>query len=119
MQPMTLAPGELASLAKFDTSTICNALNYLDPSLPKNFTSSPDYFCAYPELPPMVGYARTAKINGAHPSPLPKLEEREYEIRYWEYVKGGAQPTISVIQDIDNARAGYAAIWGDINAGIH
>lgn len=108
----------LARLRDFDTPTICNAVNMLAPEAPKNFTSE-TLICAAPDNPPMVGYAKTARMRGTRPSPLPKAEERAFELEYWAYVAAGPRPTISVMQDIDGAQAGYAALWGDVNATIH
>lgn len=118
MPDAVLSEQELAELRAFDTPTVCNAINVLAPEAPKNFTSE-NLICAAPDLPPMVGYAKTARMRGTRPSPFSKAEEREFELKYWAYVAAGPLPTISIMQDIDGARAGYAALWGDVNATIH
>ena len=118
MPEAVLNEKELAELRAFDTPTICNAINVLAPEAPKNFTSD-TLLCAAPDLPPMVGYAKTARMRGTRPCPLSKTEEREFELAYWAYVAEGPRPTISVMQDIDGAQAGYAALWGDVNATLH
>ena len=53
-------PEVLAKLRGFDTPTLCNALEVVLPSRQGHgFTREPLY-CVHPELPPMVGFARTA-----------------------------------------------------------
>src|SRR5688572_18315147 len=89
----------LDRLRGFDTPTICNAINVVAPELPKSFTSE-TLICAAPDLPPMVGYAKTARMRGTRPSPMGKEEERAFELEYWAYVAAGPRPTISVMQDI-------------------
>ena len=55
LHPQTL----LDSLAQFDTPTICNALELIDPTYRnQGFTTEP-LQCIYPNLAPIVGYART------------------------------------------------------------
>ncbi len=58
---------KLKTLAKWDTPTICNALEVVIPERRGyGFTTTP-FFCLDPSLPPIVGYARTAKIRAAQP----------------------------------------------------
>ena len=53
----------IATLKTFDTPTVCNALELVAPERrAEGFTTLP-FVCHDPSLPPMVGYARTAKIR--------------------------------------------------------
>ena len=66
-----LSQEQLDALARFDTPTVCNALEIVAPERRAlGFTSEP-LVCADPGLPPMVGYARTATIRAAAPSAAP------------------------------------------------
>jgi hypothetical protein len=66
-RPLTAA--ELAELAKIDTPTICNALEITSPERRADgFTFKP-LVCPFPDLPPIVGYARTAIIRATAPQP--------------------------------------------------
>ncbi|MCG8357178.1 MAG: RraA family protein [Kiloniellales bacterium] len=109
---------ELAALRRYDTPTICNALELVVPERRTiGFTAEP-LVCADPALPPIVGFARTATIRAAEPSPLPAGEARARRMAYYEYLAAGPGPTITVIQDLD-ARRGFGAFWGEVNSTIH
>jgi regulator of RNase E activity RraA len=82
------------------------------------FTTRP-LVCPFPDLPPIVGYARTATIRATAASSLPPAEQQAQRLAYYEYVGIGEGPRISVIQDIDGAEAGYGAFWGEVNSAIH
>ena len=58
---------DLDVLTKWDTPTICNALEVVVPERrATGFTTQP-FTCLDPKLPPMVGYARTATIRATTP----------------------------------------------------
>ena len=106
----------LEHLRKFDTPTICNALELAAPERRTvGFTTEP-FVCADPSLPPIVGYARTATIRAA--SPVDPARKRENALRYYEYVASNPGPNIVVIQDLDS-RPGIGAHWGEVNSNIH
>ena len=118
--PEHLIPEELrAALAALDTPTVCNALEALVPERRGHgFTVSP-LVCARPNLPPMVGYARTAAICAAHPSDLKGSAARELQDGYYAYVHAGPKPAIMVIQDLDGPLRGYGSWWGEVNSNVH
>ena len=56
----------LEKLKTYDTPTICNALEIVDPGRRlTGFTVKP-LVCPFPQLPPIVGYAKTATIRTTH-----------------------------------------------------
>src|SRR4051812_40159159 len=60
----------LEALARYDTPTICNAMEIVAPHRRlTGFTTKP-LVCPFPELPPMVGYARTVTIRATAASSL-------------------------------------------------
>jgi regulator of RNase E activity RraA len=75
--------------------------------------------CPFPDLPPIVGYARTATIRATSASNLPGAAAREQRAAYYEYVGTGPGPRISVLQDLDGANVGYGAFWGEVNSTVH
>jgi regulator of RNase E activity RraA len=118
MADAPLTADELKALRKFDTPTICNALEVLAPNRRTlGFTTS-NLYCARPNLPPMVGYARTAHIRAIQPSPRSKADARAQRFAYFDYVAAGHGPRIMVIQDID-AQPGFGAYWGEVQSNIH
>ena len=65
MNPLPHPQTLLDALAKFDTPTICNALELIEPAYRnQGFTSEP-LQCIYPDLPPMVGLDRNGEITNA------------------------------------------------------
>lgn len=108
----------IAELSQFDTPTVCNALEIVAPKRRGyGFTTKP-LVCTRPELPPMVGIARTATIRAAHPSDLQGKDARALSDAYYAYMDEGAKPGIVVIQDLDDER-GYGSWWGEVNSSIH
>jgi regulator of RNase E activity RraA len=114
-----LAPSVLEALARYDTPTICNAMEIVAPERRLiGYTTKP-LVCPFPDLPPMVGYARTVTIRSAVQSGLPAAEQARRRIAYYEYVGTGFGPRITVIQDIDGTDVGYGAFWGEVQSNVH
>jgi regulator of RNase E activity RraA len=75
--------------------------------------------CPFPDLPPIVGYARTTTIRSVAASGLAAAEQQARRLAYYEYVGTGHGPRINVIQDIDGADAGFGAFWGEVQSAVH
>lgn len=118
MAEPSLTQDDLDALARFDTPTICNALELVAPERRAlGFTSAP-LVCADPALPPIVGYARTAMIRAAEPPVQTAEAVRALRTEYYEYVAAGPGPTVAVVQDLD-ARPGFGAFWGEVQTNVH
>lgn len=118
MAEAQLTADELKALQKWDTPTICNALEIVAPQRRTiGFTTS-NLFCARPNQPPMVGYARTATARAMLPPDRSKAEMRKQRFDYFDYVASGPSPRIMVIQDLDS-QPGYGAFWGEVQTNIH
>ena len=109
---------DLDALRRYDTPSICNALEVVAPERRARGFSAETFICADPSLPPVVGYARTATIRASAPSPRPPEELRDQRAAYYGYVAQGPGPTVSVIQDLDS-RPGFGAFWGEVNTTVH
>jgi len=108
----------LDHLKAFDTPTICNALEVVQGArLTAGFTTA-HMVCAFPDLEPMVGFARTATIKAASPSPLPPAEAKALRLRYYEQLVTLPGPVVTVIQDLD-PEPGLGAFWGEVNTAVH
>ena len=103
-------------LKSFDTPTIANALEIAAGKRSAEGFTRKTLIAANPKLKPIVGYARTAMIRSS--TPFDPKTRREKLLAYYEYVAQPPQPTIAVIQDIDNA-PGLGAFWGEVNTNIH
>ncbi len=118
MKSNYLTEAELSALRALDTPTICNALEIVAPERRGyGYTSSP-LVAAHPELPPMVGYARTATIKSKEPQILTGDAAAEHRLAYYKHMEGGSEPGICVIEDIDD-EPGYGAHWGEVQTNIH
>ena len=110
---------ELALLTQWDTPTICNGLEIVCPERrATGFTTLP-MVSLDPSLPPVIGYARTARIRATAPNTADEASARTLRMDYYEYVaNGGPTPSIVVIEDLD-ASPGFGAFWGEVNTTIH
>jgi regulator of RNase E activity RraA len=115
----SLPASVLEALARYDTPTLCNAMEIVAPERRlMGYTTKP-LVCPFPDLPPIVGYARTVAIRSVLASGLSAAEQQARRIAYYEYVGTGHGPRISVIQDIDGADVGYGAFWGEVQSAVH
>ncbi len=109
---------DLAPLTKWDTPTICNALEEVMPERRGHgFTTKP-LVPLDPELPPVCGFARTATIRAAEPSGETADQVAAKRAAYYNYVSSGPRPTVVVIQDID-PEPGVGAFWGEVQTHVH
>jgi regulator of RNase E activity RraA len=104
-------------LKGIDTPTICNAIELLAPGRRTFGFNRRSLICPFPEMKPIVGYARTATIRSREPSP--SGDPRATRIAYYEYVEKGPRPGIVAIQDIDATDRGIGAFWGEVQTNIH
>lgn len=110
----------LAELATLDTPTVCNAIELLDPARTGLGFTTEALQCLYPSLKPMVGYARTATFRSMQPLAVPQAEKSARNMAYYTYIaEGGPTPSVCIIQDLDGFRAGFGALWGEVNTHIH
>ena len=78
----------LEALARYDTPTICNAMEIVAPHRRLiGYTTKP-LVCPFPDLPPIAGYARTVTICSATSIRPPAAEQSKRRIDY-EYVGSG------------------------------
>ena len=109
----------LQALARYDTPTICNALELVAPERRLTGYTVKPLVCPFPDLPPIVGYARTATIRATSASALSGADQRTARMAYYEYVGTGQGPRINVIQDLDGANIGFGAFWGEVQSVLH
>src|SRR5437868_15520338 len=76
----------LEALARYDTPTICNAMEIVAPTRRLIGYTTKQLVCPFPDLPPMVGYARTVTIRSVLQSGLSVEEQAARRIAYCEYV---------------------------------
>lgn len=109
---------DLNRLTQWDTPTICNGLELVCPERRAfGFTTEPLVSLA-PSMPPVIGYARTARIRAAAPSTNSEETDKTLRLKYYEYVATGERPSIVAIEDLD-ITPGFGAFWGEVNTHIH
>jgi regulator of RNase E activity RraA len=107
------------TLKTFDTPTICNALELIDPAYRVSGFTMRQLVCPFPELGTIVGYAKTATVRATHKHEYDAKAARTQRIAYYEYVASAPAPGIAVIQDLDGAELGFGAFWGEVQSTVH
>jgi regulator of RNase E activity RraA len=110
---------DLEALRAFDTPTICNALELVVPARRAVGFMRRPLIAAFPELKPVVAFARTALIRSREPHPRSRDEAKEVRLGYYEHIAAEPLPSIAVIQDIDAPDTGFGAFWGEVQTHIH
>jgi regulator of RNase E activity RraA len=110
-----LSHEELERLRQFDTCTLSNAIERLNVR-PRNegFMSSA-VTCRFPQLPPVIGYAVTARMRSAVTPVNGKYYYANPE--FWSYLAAFRGPRILVILDGDE-EPGVGALLGEAYARI-
>ncbi len=112
-------PADLEALKAFDTPTICNALELLAPARRAvGFIRRP-LIAAFPEMKPVVAFARTAQIRSREPHPRGREEATEVRLGYYAHIAEPPLPSIAVLQDIDAPDQGFGAFWGEVQTNVH
>jgi regulator of RNase E activity RraA len=109
----------LEALRQWDTPTICNALEIVVPARRAiGFTRRP-LVAPFPEMKPVVGFARTAMIRSREPHPRDRESANRIRLGYYEHIAAEPLPSISVIQDVDAPDTGFGAFWGEVQTHVH
>ena len=116
MSDLTL--DDLEALRAYDTPTICNALEVVTPERRAIGFTTKTLICPFPDLKPVVGFAKTAMIRSMQPGGPKGAEMRQARLAYYRYVGEGDLPKLSIIQDLDS-REGFGCFWGEVNTAVH
>ena len=110
-----LTQTELDALRRLDTCTVCNAIETFDLRLDNTGFADPNIRCIFEDLPPMVGYAATARLRSGEPP----IQGGRYHDRspWWTSILAVPAPRVVVIQDMDEP-PGRGAFLGDVHAAI-
>src|SRR5580658_5397506 len=117
--PSFPSAASLQALTAWDTPTICNALELTNPERRAyGFTRRPVVAC-FPEMKPVVAFARTALIRSREPNARDRDSAAKMRIGYYEHIAAQPMPSLSVIQDIDAPDTGFGAFWGEVQTHVH
>ena len=109
---------ELERLRAWDTPTICNALEAIDPKYAASGFTTHQMVCSNPEFGSIVGYAKTATIRARTPSPLSRSDQETITQNYYRHMAENPQPSVVIIEDLDYP-AGFGAWWGEVHTTVH
>lgn len=110
-----LTEKELNDLRKLNTCLIANAIETFNVRLHNTGFTSGKIWNPFPEEPPMVGYAVTAKLRSGEP-PIGGGTFHD-RAEFWNYIQQGSYPRVLVLEDVDRPR-GRGAFVGDMHAAI-
>jgi len=109
---------QLDALKKFDTPTMCNAIEMLSPERRGHGFTRRNLHCIAPDNAPIVAYARTASIRAGKPAAADQAAVMALRASYYSYVADGDVAKLVVMQDLDS-EPGVGAFWGEVNTTIH
>jgi 4-hydroxy-4-methyl-2-oxoglutarate aldolase len=115
MNPEPLSPELLGEFSNLSTCVVASAIETFDVRLRNTGFANSSVRSIFPEFPPLVGYAATARILTADPP----MEGHSYYARpdWWEYIRTIPEPRVVVIQDTDS-EPGLGAFVGEVHANI-
>jgi regulator of RNase E activity RraA len=105
-------------LRSIDTPTVCNLIEIVAPQRRGFGYTVRHLHCPFPDLPPMVGFAKTATIRAKDAVALGGGGYMQKRLDYLDYVAGAPGPGIVVLEDLDD-EVGYGAFWGEVQSNVH
>jgi regulator of RNase E activity RraA len=108
-------------LRSIDTPTVCNLVEMVAPERRGFGYTVTHLHCPFPDLPPMVGFAKTVTFKAKDRVPLGEAGYMQKRLDYLDYVAGAPQPAVMVMHDLDgeHGHAGYGAFWGEVQSNVH
>lgn len=111
-----LSENQFAFLRSIDTPTVCNLIEIVAPERRGSGYTVAHLHCPFPDLPPMVAYAKTVTIRARDAVSGPSYMQKRLD--YLDYVAATPRPSVVVIEDKDEP-AGYGAFWGEVQSNVH
>ncbi len=113
-----ISDAQIEALRNIDTPTICNLIEMAAPERRGYGYTVEHLHCIFPEMKPIVGYAKTATMRAKQPSKFTAREYLQIRNNYFDYLNEGDLPKVSIVQDVDE-RPGYGAFWGEVFTAVH
>lgn len=104
-----LSTATLKKLGQFDTPTICNVIELFDVRPHSAGYMNEQIRAAFPEMPPMVGFAATATFQSSAPTTKSSYVSLERQVEHFAQLPG---PAVVVFQDLDVPSIG--ATFGEV-----
>jgi regulator of RNase E activity RraA len=111
-----VSESQFAFLRSIDTPTVCNLIEIVAPDRRGAGYTVSHLHCPFPDLPPMVGFAKTVTIRARDKVSGPSYMQKRMD--YLDYVAAAPRPSVVVIEDKDDP-PGYGAFWGEVQTNVH
>jgi regulator of RNase E activity RraA len=111
-----LSESQFAFLKSIDTPTVCNLIEIVAPERRGAGYTVANLHCPFPDLPPMVGFAKTVTIRSRNKVAGASYMQKRMD--YLDYVAAAPRPSVVMIEDKDQP-AGYGAFWGEVQTNVH
>jgi regulator of RNase E activity RraA len=111
-----VSESHLAFLRSIDTPTVCNLVEIVTPERRGAGYTVSHLHCPFSDLPPMVGFAKTAVIRARDKVSGPGYMQKRMD--YLDYVAAAPRPSVVMIEDKDDP-PGYGAFWGEVQTNVH
>jgi 4-hydroxy-4-methyl-2-oxoglutarate aldolase len=115
MTAKQLAPALLEPYRRLSTCLVASAIETFDLRLRNTGFTDARVRCVFPDLPPVVGYAATARVRSSDPP----MEGHSYYFRteWWNEILRTPPPRVIIVEDLDNP-PGRGAFVGEVHASI-
>ena len=98
---------------------MCNLVEIVAPERRGHGYTVKHLHCPFPDLPPIVGFAKTVTFKAKDRVPLGEAGYMQKRLDYLDYVASAPQPAIMIMEDLDGEHAGYGAFWGEVQSNVH
>jgi 4-hydroxy-4-methyl-2-oxoglutarate aldolase len=105
----------LEQLRHMDSCSVANAIETFDVRLRNRGFTDSSIRCVFDDLPPMVGYAATARVRTSEP-PM-EGHSFYYRLDWLDHVLSIPEPRILILEDMDR-HPGLGSFIGDVHANI-
>ena len=116
MVTSVVSESQFGFLRSIDTPTVCNLIEIVAPERRGAGYTVSHLHCPFPDLPPMVGFAKTVTIRARDKVSGPSYMQKRMD--YLDYVAAAPRPSVVVIEDKDDP-PGYGAFWGEVQTNVH
>ena len=111
-----VSDSQFSFLRSIDTPTVCNLIEIVAPERRGAGYTVSHLHCPFPDLSPMVGFAKTVAIRARDKVSGPSYMQKRMD--YLDYVAAAPRPSVVVIEDKDEP-PGYGAFWGEVQTNVH
>ena len=92
-----VSESQFSFLRSIDTPTVCNLIEIVKPESRGSGYTVTHLHCPFPDLPPMVGFAKTVTIRSRNAVSGPSYMAKRMD--YLDYVAAEPRPSVVMIED--------------------